>query len=339
MLPTPQDLDPDFPLPLRGGPGEPLDTERRYFLTSPGVNQYVSIPEVTLAGDFEIEFNYSSSESDNYVFCGNLNDNSNFIANIGSRFQVRTLSGVFDTPAGSSTPFQDGRLNSVVVRRVGGVITVLVNSQLIGTSGQNTGDLVISSVGAHNSGAASVSGVISNFRISDNDTPVRFYPLDDNSTIIRNALVDAGSNLASDVITPVQKSSSDDLVLPPPLSLEGGVTYRLSLTVDNTPATATPGIVVGGQTFNGAIPEGFVGPIELLFTPTNSGDFITRIVGLAARTIVNSIAVQRVDGYGTYTNGAAADWGRFERSYGGDWQGQDLAVPPWESADQVLPIA
>tara|TARA_R110002033_G_scaffold170862_2_gene214563 strand:+ start:6119 stop:6814 length:696 start_codon:yes stop_codon:yes gene_type:complete len=39
---------------------------------------------------------------------------------------------------------------------------------------------------------------------------------------------------------------------------------------------------------------------------------------------------------GTIINGNASDWGLFDKQANGDWLGNSLAVPPWDSIDQVL---
>jgi len=42
---------------------------------------------------------------------------------------------------------------------------------------------------------------------------------------------------------------------------------------------------------------------------------------------------------GTIVNGNASDWGLFDKQANGDWKGNGLAVPPWDSVDQVLVTA
>lgn len=241
MLPTPQDINPDFPLPLRGGPGEPLDTERRYFLTFPGVNQVVETGARLIddpASGFEVRFSLYGPISDGTIVAQNISNNTP-----EREFQI-----FYDASAGGLRVVIGGNLvdlniadllGDYLVSYDGSNLAVFVNGLSVYNNpvaaGSETEEMATLTIGARHAGTLSAygfhyTGVIANVRING----VAFYPLDDNSTTIRD--------------------------------------------------------VIGGND-------------------------------------------------GTYINGAAADWGRFERAYGGDWQGQGLTVPPWASADQALPIA
>ena len=81
---------------------------------------------------------------------------------------------------------------------------------------------------------------------------------------------------------------------------------------------------------------------RILITAGGGGASRIQIVATSGGVVElekSSISFKQADGYGTIINGNANDWGLFDKQANGDWKGNGLAVPPWDSVDQVLVTA
>ena len=158
-----------------GGGGSSLI--KRYFteLASAG-SQYYTIPSVTLSGDFEIEFDVykSSFATTDSVLATVAGASADFIAIIASTGNIHVKTN--GTGIGFLTnPLIINKLNHVKVARVGGDITVTVNgiaeTQTVGIA-DVTFDL-IAAIGT----PAFFNGIVSNVKITDAGTLVRWYEI------------------------------------------------------------------------------------------------------------------------------------------------------------------
>lgn len=153
---------------------------RRYFteLASIG-SQHYTIPEVTLSGDFEYAFEFTTTSTAEQGLCGHIDTVQNFVRlHSGGKIQVKTDSATttFDLPV---SDYRDGKIQSGVLSRVSGTMSLVVSAEDLG-SFTNTGDLNISILGASASTSEVVShldGIISNVKITDAGTLVRWYEI------------------------------------------------------------------------------------------------------------------------------------------------------------------
>ena len=333
----------------------------RYFRRNEGSTDYATIPEVTLAGDQKWEFDVLTTEANTRVFISG--------SEAGDRWYLGIQNGKLligngtDRIIGADT-IGDGIFHSIIWEVSGGIVTAKVDgviqysSTLLATLPYSISNLM-----ASESGGTIASGILANLKIYDNGTLVRDYPLNDNSNILANRAASLGQELVvngdfSDGIAGWSSYNSVSSVSNGVLTVDDsddagtnsgvfksvelieGVDYVLSYDL----ISVTTGIFIG---LNGASSgagswlianDARTGVREMIFTAANNSNLLVAVGG-TGNLELESISIRRADGYGTIINGNADDWGLFDRQANGDWKGNGLAVPPWDSVDQVLVTA
>jgi len=157
----------------------------RYFRRNVGDDDYATIPEVTLAGDFVIEFDFLSaavSVNQNIINFGD------FLIRIQADTQINVWGSVDFSPAVFVVPELGAQIHNI--RIFGNTnstsITLYLDGVLIGTADGGSAPVFSGSwllfrwVNTH------FKGILANLKIYDNGTLVRNYPLNDNSNTIRD---------------------------------------------------------------------------------------------------------------------------------------------------------
>lgn len=155
----------------------------RYFRRNEGTTDYATIPEVTLAGDFEIEFDLMIAAGNNSVIFGNsLTANNFFVVFADGKVRIRDdAANTIDSAIGAYT---FGRFNNVRIVKSGADVSCLLDGAEVFT-GTSSGQLIIDLLYKYFSGL-NAQGILANLKIYDNGTLIRDYPLDDNSDTLRD---------------------------------------------------------------------------------------------------------------------------------------------------------
>lgn len=292
---------PDYVPPVLGTDSYTIpEANSRYFLTFPGVNQYVSIPEVTLSGAFSISMMIYPTSVRAHLLADNTGGSRLFYEEVNNKIELLMPGQVVSF---SGLPPKNQLSLLTLSRDASNNYTCVLNGVSLNiTAGQGGGgSFAFNSIGDQFGGATSVpnfEGVVSNLLIIDNGTPVRFYPLDDNATTIRDTI---GGNdgtyingapgdwelfvLGSDNIWvgPAQPVAANSGVLgddsDPEFFIAGSVRdgsrYRVSATVDTFSGSGNCGWSIGSSDSNAnGIPE--VSPFRETAPAVNTivgGDF------------------------------------------------------------------
>jgi len=280
----------------------------RYFRRNEGTTDYATIPEVTLAGSWEIEFDFlPASDSDMRIF-GEVGIVDNYIRYEGASSKDIVIVGDGFSIRFSGTEIQKSVINSLSISRVGSQYSLIVNSGAAILVTGSLDSIRYDSIYAGNS-FQNVSGILSNLKIWDNGTLIRDYPLDDNSDILRNRATVLGAELWNGV--------SD-------FPADTNVTAATGTTAGASYLTTISGLS-GGEDFRFSGQSGFesVGNgVFVLTAPGSSMQF--RSIGVSESGV--AISIRKADGYGTVINGNASDWGLFQQQATGEWLGQELVV-------------
>lgn len=163
---------------------------QRYFteLASAG-SQYYTIPEITLSGDFEIEWEMYASDFSNNDFAQNslavnddrvnINPSGNFIYKADGAFNS------FGEVVASQN--LNSKLNLFKLTRIGSIVSLYINAGLIGAI-SSSDTLTLDNIGVANNNYA--DGIIANVRIKDNGVLVRSYNIDEDwvsSTVLNDS--------------------------------------------------------------------------------------------------------------------------------------------------------
>lgn len=155
----------------------------RHFRRNEGTTDYATIPAVTLAGDFVIEFEFTVSITTGFaVLLGNSanTDTVIFVNGVSGKIHVRVRGGPggIEKDIASSSSVNDGLIHKVNFSRVNtesriiidGTVEQVVNFEiLIGIL-----DLLYKNVNGNN-----LNGILANLKIWDNGPLIRDYPLDE----------------------------------------------------------------------------------------------------------------------------------------------------------------
>ena len=186
-----------FKLPNKLGEG--LLIAPRYFTDlNAASSMYYTIPEVTLAGDFRVEFESLSTTSSNTMILANS-------ANLRPYFFAKPLDGVFEYAQDAQFPISPpvvlGKLNAMSFTRSGSDMVIETRGVSTTTALSTSPTLSVNVIGQRQS-ALYHTGYIVNLKIYDNGTLIRHYPLDDapDSTTIRELV--SGANGTKVNITP-----------------------------------------------------------------------------------------------------------------------------------------
>jgi len=337
----------------------------RYFRRNEGSTDYATIPEITLSGDFVIEFDALWSENTlNRVLIGDSHTSAYYFAVNEVDFEV-WISGVKHEFPHNASSNSKNVFHSIKYVLSGAVLELFVDSVSLGTNtitpyvGTNSFRLYSSNSISN----ANLNGILANLKIYDNGTLVRDYPLNDNSNILANRAASLGAELVvngdfSDGIAGWSSYNSVSSVSNGVLTVDDsgdagtnsgvfksvelieGVDYVLSYDL----ISVTTGIFIGLNGTSSGVGSWLIandartGVREMIFTAANNSNLLVAVGGTGNLELA-SISIRQADGYGTIINGNAADWGLFDKQANGDWKGNGLAVPPWDSVDQVLVTA
>jgi len=320
--------------------------EQRYFRRNEGTTDYATIPEVTLAGDFVIEFDFLSaavSVNQNIINFGD------FLIRIQADTQINVWGSVDFSPAVFVVPELGAQIHNI--RIFGNTnstsITLYLDGVLIGTADGGSAPVFSGSwllfrwVNTH------FKGILANLKIYDNGTLVRDYPLNDNSDILRNRAASLGQETASlqgsytkaggalslsgDVATIVDPSTWGYVYKD--FAVEEGATYLVVMEADGDldafdlqiwDKNVNMFTTLTNSTFQGGVAvaaETAIGSTFRVGLQRSSGG-----IGMAATLI--SMTLKKADGYGTIINGNADDWGLFDKQANGDWLGEELGRYP-----------
>ena len=160
---------------------------QREFRTNEGSTDYATIPEVTLAGDFVIEFDFLTSSSTNQIILGDSHTSTIYlnVSSIGFSVYMSGASDIFTF--GGTTPL-DGNLHKIKYQMIGTSMEVFVDGESLGVKSvvpytSPVGLRLYSSNSVTNN---NLSGILANLKIYDNGTLIRDYPINDNSSTIRD---------------------------------------------------------------------------------------------------------------------------------------------------------
>mgnify|MGYP000424554464 CR=1 FL=1 len=301
--------------PLKSGPPT-LTLVQREFRTNEGTTDYATIPEVTLAGDFVIEFLFSvSGAALNETILGQGASFFNYIhvrsdTEINARFNGTVLS--------FSVPSLGTDLHVASIKTTAGVPMLTLDgidypeNTLLSYVGS-----VVFNVMSQKSGSEFLSGILANLKIYDAGTLVRNYPINDGKNILANAATALGNEI-------------------------DGLTYALTTAIGGVASVVLSSLSVIGKTYlvevsySGVVGDasvrigGFSGPsftgtgtIEFVATATTTvNDILGALTGVTSGSV--TVSIKEADGYGTIVNGNDDDWGLFDKQANGDWLGQEL---------------
>ena len=304
---------------------------QREFRPNEGDDDYATIPEVTLAGDFVIEFDLLT-DTQNQSTCLALytSDTSEYIyIQVLSSSKIKISSDGF-TPGNGLISVNNGVINKIKVVLSGSQFSVFVNG-LIDYSVNHTNPSKLGKtysvlINAAKQSLPSVpfdylSGILANLKIYDNGTLVRNYPINDGKNILANVATALGSEL-------------------------DGLTYALTTAIGGVASVVLSSLSVIGKTYlvevsySGVVGDasvrigGFSGPsftgtgtIEFIATATTAvNDILGALTGVTSGSV--TVSIKEAEGYGTVINGNADDWGLFDRQADGDWEGVDVISQP-----------
>jgi len=288
----------------------------RYFRRNEGTTDYATIPEVTLAGDFVIEFDVLSDNDDNaYMILGNNGGTQNCIFITNNDISVRDNSG--------STVFSNGdylqplEVHSVKITKIDGVVEIFIDGVSRG-GGASSASYIFNMLYTRQAGVFILPGILANLKIWDNGTLIRDYPLDDNSDILRNRATVLGGELWNGV--DAVAVGTEEVVA----TTIVGVDYLVTVS----------GLTSGEDLrYAGAGWLPLQDGVPFVITATSTA-FILREFSESQSDI--TISIRRADGYGTVISGNADDWGLFQQQVTGEWLGQELLSQPFNPADWVV---
>jgi len=323
----------------------------RYFTTLDGTADYYTIPTVSLAGDFEIEFDTTTVQTTTEVFLGNGTNTDDFIASI-SGTSIKVKIGGVDVSTIAAT-FNDGKLHNIKVKRVGTTVTTYLDGVSIG-SGTSANTFVIAKLGAYNAIAQLFhTGVLSEVKITDGTDLIRYYKIDEDFSTT-DVLTNSATTLGSDIVT---NGSFDGGVTTGWTALDSAtlsvVSGRLRLTNNGANFGKAQQVLttVAGKQYQ-LIVSGFAGTmnpfvrvgntskgtelfpntliigedIHLLFTATSTTSYLVFGADLNTDALYcdfDNVSVKQADGYGEAISISSSELFVLE---GSDWIGAELVT-------------
>lgn len=338
----------------------------RYFRRNEGTTDYVTIPAVTLTGDFEFScllYRTNPNVAGEFAF-------ASYDTSIGSYGLNLYTSGDWGSGNGSVTLFSFGNLT------IGGLsVNTFYDIRAVFTKQDNTLKLYLEGVlvsqgvctPPNGLGSADVStiyraaqggfhfeGILANLKIWDNGTLIRDYPLNDNSNILANRATSLGQELysfnglsgwgATRNASTLSVNGENVRVTADSTDTHGGRWQLGGLVIGSTLLVNIElirGTSVGQIRIRADSGEALAGGELVSYSNPNDGS-ITAVIKVTATTMyfgtvstghaagqyhdINIISIRQADGYGTIINGNASDWGLFDKQANGDWLGQELIV-------------
>ena len=321
--------------PLKSGPPE-ISVIQREFRTNEGSTDYATIPEVTLSGgvyrfDFSVVI-YGSSTA-NQVFLGD-DHNNNLYFNTYTTTLSCWVNGVEKSFQFKLGNLRDGKLHEVSYVFDGTLLEAFIDGESLGTEQivPFVGTVNFRLYSANSVSGSKLNGILANPKIYDNGTLIRDYPINDGKNILANAATALGSELDGLTYALTTAIGGVASVVLSSLSVIGK-TYLVEVSYSGVVGDAS--VRIGGfssPSFTGT------GTIEFVATATTAvNDILGALTGVTSGSV--TVSIKEAEGYGTIVNGNDDDWGLFDKQANGDWKGNSLAVPPWDSVDQVLVTA
>lgn len=139
-------------------------------------SQHYTIPEVTLSGDFEIEFEFSTTDTGVVMITGRDAASSPSIWVNNGVVNSRDADATTTITVASS--YNDGKLHAVKVSRSGTTHTLTVDGVAV-SSTVSVNSYEINTIGVRQTTAFYFNGIISNVKITDAGTLVRHYKINE----------------------------------------------------------------------------------------------------------------------------------------------------------------
>ena len=157
-----------------------VSASMRYELSSP----------VTLTGDFEIEIDFATTSASTIIMIGDSTSTVSWIALISGIIRAK----IGGTSIDSVLTFNDGKLHTARVVRVGSAITVYVDGVSV-ASGTDSDPATFNQIGTYINGIY-FDGILANLKITDGTTLVADMPLDEDfaTTTTANNLANPSNN-------------------------------------------------------------------------------------------------------------------------------------------------
>lgn len=335
---------------------------QRSFRRNEGTTDYATIPEVTLAGDFVIEFDFLSSDDpllgQKTLISGSEVGSSNITVDIKDnelRFFCYNSSGTLQQIASAVGVFYDGKIYRVGVSLSGTTANISINGISVASAVWSSFDSAnVSQLHRTANNTNHLSGILANLKIWDNGTLIRDYPLDDNSDILRNRAAALGPELLNssnwtdgstgsatatiDVngeFTLTRIDVSNVGRLDQIITTEVGKQYMFTVTrtsADNFAmrvGTSLGGADIADKNLVLSAPQAST----VVFTATTATTYINfRSTTNNGTSTGRMASIRQADGYGTVINGNASDWGLFQQQATGEWLGQEL----WDNSASIF---
>jgi len=221
-------------------------TTNRYFTTLDGTADYYTIPTVTLTGDFEIEFEFTTIQTSFKYILGVTSGYLNYFAYRGSTnaFEFKLDSGTLQTFTITGA-LNDGKLNKGILKRVGGVTTLTSNGVVYSEDAleTNSGTYVFDYIGT-NVIEALWNGTLSDVKITDGTDLIRYYKIDEDLSAT-STIIDSGSDGSNGTAISITSSEL--------FTLEGADWIGAELIVNGSFSTDTNWTKAAGWTISGGI--------------------------------------------------------------------------------------
>jgi len=338
----------------------------RCFRRNEGTTDYATIPEVTLTGDFVIEFGFlTSSTKDLQTLFSHDSTNNEIGCDIQSSGNIRvfnfnaagSLQTILISPDGG---LNDGLFHSVIIELSGLTPSITIDgvktigADWVGYDGAKISSLLRRVLAA----SREFEGILANLKIWDNGTLIRHYKLNDNSDILANSATVLGGELVinsnwTDGSTGSATASIDGVGEFTLTRVDAGNVGRLDQVIATEIGKQYMFTVIKTSADHFAMRVGTsLGVADVLdknltlsapqtstviFTATTTTTYINfRSTTNNGISTGNMSSIRQADGYGTVINGNADDWGLFTEQATGEWLGQELITQDvWENPDSV----
>jgi len=333
----------------------------RYLRSNDPSSNHIEIPEIVLAGDFDISFDALSlnASTPNMILGNSANSDNNGVFINTYNVTVRDDGG--NTTYTNGSAFPSKILNKVRINKTGATVTIFINGQPRG-SGVSTSPFKFNLLCTRKSFYEfELNGILADVTMHDNGILKRDYPIDDASNVIANKAASLGPELVTNSDfsdgTSNWGAGSDAL-----LSESSGV-LTVSVTTPDTFGNAFQSIdtEAGKEYFVEIDVRGSTGATNILCgispTPTGNrtilnldgsgqnelrrgtftGDGSTVYLQLGtfgdgSSASYGNAGVKEAPGYGRVVNGNASDWMWVEKRIDGNYIGPEIITQTvWEN--------
>ena len=175
----------------RPADGSPYERFRNITAFVPGTPTYIVIPDVVLAGDFEIKVKLSPSAGSTRIFLNNPSTNAFYLAAQSATSNLITRHA--STSYNGTVAMTLGEVNSIRVKREGISLKSWVNDSLGTDVTVTTSTQTIGVVGASQGFSGGFPGEIFDLEIYDNGSLARRYRLDEDWSSTSTAIDSSGN--------------------------------------------------------------------------------------------------------------------------------------------------